>query len=476
MKYVYMFLSILLMAGSLTAQKADITIKTENYASDTLLLGYYMADKILVKDTLYRNNKSLFSYKQDSLIESGMYLLVAVPSSGYYQVLINDKDQEFEVVVDFHKENGIRFTGSEENEAFYKYLAYLAENKRQLDNLDATLADTDSLLVSVRDQLFKDKQQMDRDLIQTQQQVMRKFQKSLLTSLLKSNLPFKFPEFSGDDKQIELQRYYYYREHYLDQVDLGYGPLLRTPVLHQRVNYYLENLTPRVPDSINQALDYLLKKMEPNPETYRYYLSYFLNTYGNSKYIGMDAVYVHLALEYYAKGKAPWVPEENLSEIVDNAIKIEPTLIGKPAPDFTIYQQDGSPISLSEIKDDYVMLVFWRPDCGHCTKAMPFVLDFNEKYKDKGVKVISVCTKTGTEFESCWESAEEKNMGTLINGGDQYNRSRIFSKYHAVTTPMIYIIGKDRKIRLKKVPAENLDAVMEEIMRIDNEQSATMTH
>ena len=58
-------------------------------------------------------------------------------------------------------------------------------------------------------------------------------------------------------------------------------------------------------------------------------------------------------------------------------------------------------------------------------------------------------------------------MEGLLNAGDEFHRSRIFSKYYVNSTPAIYIIDKDKNIKLKKVPAENLDAVMQQLMEID---------
>ena len=181
----------------------------------------------------------------------------------------------------------------------------------------------------------------------------------------------------------------------------------------------------------------------------------------------MDAVYVHLALNYYDKGLTPWVPEENLKEIVGNAKKIAPTLIGQQAPDFKVKTQEGTELSLGDFTKDFTILLFWKPDCGHCTKAMPHIIEFQEKYKDKSVDLLTICTKTGKDYGKCWEGVEEKNMMGLLNAGDEYHRSRIFSKYFVNSTPAIYILDKDKKIKLKKVPAENLDAVMTELMKAE---------
>jgi len=182
----------------------------------------------------------------------------------------------------------------------------------------------------------------------------------------------------------------------------------------------------------------------------------------------MDAVYVHLANEYYAKNKAPWVEEENLEKILDNAYRLEPTLIGKQAPEFTIYLEDGSAISLNSIKAKYTLLLFWAPDCGHCTTAMPKIIEFYEQYKDKGVEILSICNKTGDKYDTCWKAIDEKGMTHFINAGDQYQKSRIQSKYFVKSTPKIFILDSNKKIIMKNIGAEQLNKVMEEIIKRDN--------
>ena len=124
--------------------------------------------------------------------------------------------------------------------------------------------------------------------------------------------------------------------------------------------------------------------MEPAPETFKFYLSHFLNEYAASKIVGFDAVYVHLVDKYYANGKADWVEQDNLDKIVKRANDIRPTLIGKIGADLTVYSQDDTPITISELDYEYLILLFWKPDCGHCKKAMPDYVKFNEKWSSKG--------------------------------------------------------------------------------------------
>lgn len=465
------FITILfgLFAFSSNAQ-TSLKIDVENYDSDTLILGYYYADKILVTDTLFSDNQKSFFYEQDSLLPTGMYVIVTRPAGDFYQILINEHDQDMNISIDKNRQSTIEFSGSAENEGFYEYMRYLNNQRLAISNIDKALETADSAMVSIIDQLQKDRKAINDEVTLAQQNIIARDSNSLTSILIKSNLPFEFPEFEGTNEEIEIAKYHYYKERYFDQIDLGNPAILRTPVIDQRISYYMNNLTPRTPDSIITSVDRILSLLEPAEESYQYYLSKFLNEYGNSKYIGMDAVYVHLALNYYGKGKAPWVSEENLREIVSNAKKIEPTLIGKPAPDFTLYQEDGTAVSLQDFKKDFTILMFWKPDCGHCTKAMPHIVKFTEDYKDKSVDLLTVCTKTGEKYSDCWEGVKEKNMETLLNVGDEFHRSRIFSKYHVNSTPAIYILDKNKNIKLKKVPAENLDAVMIELMKVDESE------
>ena len=145
----------------------------------------------------------------------------------------------------------------------------------------------------------------------------------------------------------------------------------KSGVLPPKIEYFLEKLTVNHPDSIAESIDFLLAKMEPAEQTFRYYLSTYLNKYAKSKVIGYDAIYVHLVKKYYQSGKTPWVDEESLAKIIDNANKLDPVLIGKIGADIKVYKEDGTPISISDIDYEYLVLLFWAPDCGHCTKMMP---------------------------------------------------------------------------------------------------------
>ena len=464
-KRTFYALAIFLFFGQgLVFGQTDIKIDVKNYDSDTLIFGYYMGERMLVHDTIYRNEDQIFNVMQDSSLHPGMYILVSVPQGIFYQVIVDEIDQEFNVTIDTATVSRIVFEGTQENEMFYSYLDYIQQARIEIANIDRVLATSDSTLVSVIDQLQKDKGTIDQMVQARQAKIIEEFPNSISALLLKANLPFYFPDFEGTPDEIQDQKFAYYKERYFDNIDTRHPAILRTPFLHERMKYYGSNLTHNEPDSLINSIDYLLGILEEDSEAYRYYLSFYLNKYANSKYIGMDAVYVHIALNYYGKGKATWITDESRNEIVGNARKLEPVLIGKQAPDFNVTQEDGTPIILSELDNEYTVVVFWKPSCGHCTKAMPHVVEFQEAYREKGIEVVAICTERGRKAADCWKGIKDKKMESLLNGIDEFGKDRTVAKYYATSTPMIYVIDKKGEIVIKKVPAENLGAVMDTIM------------
>src|SRR5690606_32895462 len=228
----------------------------------------------------------------------------------------------------------------------------------------------------------------------------------------------------GDEKEVELKRFMYYRKHYFDNIDLADPRMLRSPLLFNKVESFVDKLTVQHPDSVSGTIDHILKMMEPSRETYKFYLIHFLNKYAKSKFVGMDAVYVHLGDKYYCSGKAWWVEKDQLDKICDNVEKLKPILIGKVAPNIQVQRKDGSSLTLHSVKADFTVLFFWDPECGHCKKQIPDIITFYDKFSTRGIEIFGVCTKTGEDTKSCWDTIDERGMGKWINTIDPYLRSR----------------------------------------------------
>ncbi len=451
---------------SVTAQKVDIEIKIDNYKNDTLIVGNYFADRQLVKDTLIRkSNKDKFELQADSLFESGVYIAITIPDHQYSQFIIPTDDQEFELEMNYEDLSELKSKGSEENKLFYDYLRYLKKRRPENVRLQNELIVADSLgkdASKIKEQISV----LDIEILEYQKELVNKHPNTITAALIAANFQVDIPEFTeGTPEEIKSKRFRYYRDHYFDNVDFNMPAIIRTPFLHDRIDYYMEKLNSPLPDSTIIAIDYILSKFDNNEEARKFYTSHFLNQFAQMKMVGQDAIYVHIVDKYYANGKAPWVKDETLAKIVDNANKLKPLLIGNIVPDITTYDKDGNPVKIREIEADYTVLLFWAPNCGHCKKAMPHIVKFNDEYLAKGVKTISICTKGGEKYDGCWDSLEDKDMLRLMNTGDEYIRFQ--RKMYVTKTPKIIVLDKNKEIVIKDIPAEKLGEIVDEIMRLE---------
>jgi peroxiredoxin len=62
----------------------------------------------------------------------------------------------------------------------------------------------------------------------------------------------------------------------------------------------------------------------------------------------------------------------------------------KAAPDFELKDADGKTVRLSDYKGKIVLLDFWATWCGPCKIEIPWFIQFERIYKDKGFSVIGV--------------------------------------------------------------------------------------
>jgi len=141
--------------------------------------------------------------------------------------------------------------------------------------------------------------------------------------------------------------------------------------------------------------------------------------------------------------------------------------MGKLAPDMLLEDKDGKKLSLHEFESKYTILLFWAPDCGHCKKSMPDIINFYNDFKDKGVEILGICTKFYKDAESCWDFVEEKEINIWLNTMDPYHQSRYKILYNINSTPQIFILDKDKNILVKRIGSEQLEEVMNNIIEND---------
>lgn len=469
-------LTIFTLHNTILAQKKDdggyeIKVKLTDYTSDTLYLGYQMGGQTYLNDTAILDKKTgFFTFKKEKKLNAGVYLVVVAAKDNYFQIMVNEKEEFFSVTTSTalpYYEATLK--GSKDNELFYNYMKYLSSKRKDAEAAGALKA-RDSIAAMKK---FDD---LDKEVKAYQWDLVKKNPTTVSAVLIKSAIEIEMPKFDDikDAEKKQLAQYIYYKEHCFDNYELDNPALLRTPVLQQRVDYYIDKLTPQHPDSVALSIDRILDAMMPAKETFQYYFIQLLNRYAKSNLVGFDGIYVHLAKKYIETGITDnFIEKENREKILQNAHKLDPILIGKRAPEIKTFKEDNTTVALSDIKAKYTVLFFFAPDCGHCQKQSPFLVEFlkNAKAKNWDVKVAAVCTYVGPDkMPECWKYVKEKGFDDFINTIDPYMISRYKTLYNVETTPAVFVLDENKIIRSKNIEAKQLDEVIDFLMKEDAEK------
>jgi len=72
-------------------------------------------------------------------------------------------------------------------------------------------------------------------------------------------------------------------------------------------------------------------------------------------------------------------------------------IMQRPAPDFTLPDPGGNPVSLSEWRGRPVLINFWATWCGPCEVEMPTIQAAYEKHQADGLIVLAVAVEDNAD-------------------------------------------------------------------------------
>lgn len=449
----FVFCFVFLSVYGYSKDGYNVKVKIAGIRDTMIYLANHFGDKQYLQDSCRADAQGRVSFEGKKALRGGMYLVV-LPSKKYFEVII-DKQQFFSVEADTLLEPAhVKFKESQDNIDFYGWLNYLSAKRKSVEELKVKL---NALPEADRKNSDYQKQldQADKDIEKYQDDYISKNPTGMLSVIFKATREVDIPDAPTlpNGQKDSLFQFYYYKNHYFDNIDFGDSRLLRTPIFHQKLDYYIHKLTVQMPDSINMEADKLVKLAEKDTEVFKYTVWYITHTYETSNIMGLDAVFVHMVKNYYTRDKAYWLSDADLYKIQDRAKQLDPILVGKKARNIVLGDTANHAHSLYEVNYHYTVLFFWDPDCGHCKKAMPKMIEFYNQWHEKGVEIFAVCTEA--EIDK-WKNFIKENKLPWINVADPQLHDNFRYDFDLSTTPQIFVLDKDKIIRAKKLDAEQI--------------------
>jgi len=468
-KIIFTVLLLLISASSFCQLKNgyEIDITINGLEDSTIFMAYYLGDKQYIKDTLKLDKTGQGKFVGEEALPEGIYMIV-LPGKKYFETLISD-DQYFNLTCSFADYfNTLKFTGSAENSAFIEYQKKWMVMQRQANAIAKRLQNnrqnSDSLKI-----LSATQKQYENDMKSYLRSVVNSNGNNLLATLVKALLPIEVPELTippdiqNPDSVRWVRNYNYNKNHFFDNIELTEERLIRTPILAARLNAFFTNIVIQAPDSINKEIDRIMLRCSDNYNVFQFISVFLFNHFRESDIMGHDAVLVKLADEIYLSGKADWVSKEFMDDLRKQIELIRPNLIGEKGHDLVMNSYKEIFVSLYDIEKEFIVLYFWEPDCGYCAEATPKLKTYYEETKDEYIEIFSVCT---TSDKAKWEKYIQENELDWINGWDPERISHFDYYYNVQSTPMVYILDKDKTIIAKKLAIENIGPFIENYRKL----------
>lgn len=468
MKKIFILLAFSIISSQAFPQTKgyQITVHLPGYSSGIAYLAYYMGKNLNAADSAAVSNKGVAIFKGNSKLPGGIYAIVYPGKNASADFLIDD-DQVLNIKADSSNVTRLYVSGSPDNLSFMAYKKYVdvvgkeMMDERALYSSAKTKADS-----TLHEAKFT---KLNTELNRFRDSVIHAAPNSLMGVLLAAMKESPVPAKKPVTHQDSVDNYNFYKSHFWDGITFMDDRIVRTPFFLPKLEKYYREVIVQQPDTIINDLDYKLLLARSAPEMYKFLLNWATDEYINPKYMGQDAVFVHLFDKYHSKGLSPWLNDKQMETITRRAYMQMANLIGEKAADLDMVDSTKKPVSLYSVKAPYTVVIFWDPTCGHCKEELPHIDSlYNASWKKKGIKVYAVLTE---DQKPAWVNyIKEHKLGDWINVyqtkemADAVTKSQLptFRQlYDVIMTPTMYLLDSEKRIIGKKLTWKQLNDLLE---------------
>jgi thiol-disulfide isomerase/thioredoxin len=138
------------------------------------------------------------------------------------------------------------------------------------------------------------------------------------------------------------------------------------------------------------------------------------------------------------------------------------TRISASAPEFTMSDTNGLPVSLSSLKGKYVFIDFWASWCGPCRAENPNVVNAYNQYNDKNFTILGVSLD---QKKDAWIEAIYKDHLNWQQVSDLKYWDNVAARmYSVIAIPQNFLLDPQGKIIAKNLFGRDLMIKLSEVL------------
>ena len=448
------------------AQSYKMTFRLDGLKDSTLYIARHYRDQLRIVDSARVAKDGSFVFKGKRPWERGIYALVHQDGEKAVGNFVVDDSRQFTLTADAKlTPSTVKVKGSEALSAMFAYMAKEDEARAEVAEIRKRKQDA-----ATKAQAEAEEQALTERMLAYEAQARHPKKPQLFFDLVNF--------FDDTDVPDTVQdKPYYYRTHYWDRYfddqsaswrmksgKARFQYLKYTPNLYDKLNYFFfGQLYHADSDTIIKEIDRLAARIGDDTAMLRYVFDHIEPRYYRStRNIGWDAVWCHLASEYYLKGRCPWALPGTLTNMRYNYNRIKQSLIGAHGQELWMADTNQSPnpedwISSHRFPTPYVILWFWDPDCHHCQEQSEELKKLYDDMAAKGEKRFEVYAVGYESDVPKWKKYVKEHDFRWVNVGGPNVNIDSQEAYNVHGAPTMIILNQRRDIIMNKtLPVKSL--------------------
>lgn len=141
----------------------------------------------------------------------------------------------------------------------------------------------------------------------------------------------------------------------------------------------------------------------------------------------------------------------------------EKSWVGKQAPDLTLPDANGKPISLSSFRGKYLLVDFWASWCGPCRAENPNVVNAHNEFKGKNFAILGVSLD---KEKGAWQEAIRADHLDWTHVSDlKFWQSEAVTTFGFNGIPFNVLIDPQGKIIAQSLRGEDLENELKSVLK-----------